>query len=471
MIVNRWMMAAVAVVLAGCRHVRDAHEMQMALSERGVGVAEAGRRVDLRGSSLEQLVCFATTNRPSVAAASLAMEDAELALRQLRADAPIVSSSPWYSPKVSVGAGYDAASASSHLDDLKIRTDGGVSGSLSLELLIYDFGRYEARARAAIERLIASEEEFIRSQFAVFEEVSSAYFSTLEKDALLEVAFTNELEYAEHLRRAEDLLKAGEARQLDVLRARQDLATAREATVSASNEVATANAELMRALGIDVRAGSRAEVLESAGVPALSRLRRGFAETAFGVEEAFAFAHTNAPSVQVARARLRAAIDDVDCAVADLLPSISASASLNFSDPFWMWRWGANVAQSLFAGGRKVTAIDRAVVAMKSAAADVDRAEQELSHAISVAVAERDNARAAQRTAEDSLKQAHENLETVREQFALGEASRVDFTDAVSAYAAALGSRTRAFYRAQRAESRLFAVLGQIPRFREELVF
>ena len=69
-----------------------------------------------------------------------------------------------------------------------------------------------------------------------------------------------------------------------------------------------------------------------------------------------------------------------------------------------------------------------------------------------------------------SLKRAKENLDTVREQYQVGDVSRVDYTDAAADYASAMGDRVRAFYRGQIAESKLYQVTGRMPRYKEEII-
>lgn len=457
---------AVPLALAGCQTVLSAREAQRAVAPRSSDgpVAVAADRVSLRGADLETLVLFAITNRPSMTSARLAVDDARLALREIAADAPLLSSTPWFSPDVSASVGHSESSASAKFDDLRSHTSGGASGSLSLDVLIWDFGRNAARARAQAEAVVAAELACAQEGFAVFDEVASAYFTTLEKDALLEVALTNEYEYVEHLNRAEEELKAGVGKQLDVLRARLDVATAREGVVAASNQVVTAGAELMRALGVELTRGTRDDVL-SRDTGDLDRLVVAFPVSATDAEAAFALARTNAPAMRVRRAQLRAASAQVDAAMADLLPSVSASVSLNWTDPLWLWRWGVSGVQSVFTGWKKTTAVDRAVVAMMSRDAALGEAEQELSASVALAVAERDNAHKAFATACESVKSAKENLDLVRERYALGDASAVDFTDAVSGYVSALGSRVTAYYRGQRAEAKLYEVMGRDPRY------
>jgi len=455
-------LAALASALAGCRAVRDARRAQEEAAPTGEGAVDRGK-VDLSGRSLEELVAFALTNRPSMASAAIEVQDARLALREIAADAPLASSTPWNAAHASASLGYSESSKAAHFDDFEAKTrKGDATGGISVDLLVWDFGRNDARARAQSENVIAAEQSLVKEGYVVFSEVSSAYFALLQNNALLEVAETNVVQYADHLERAESMFEQGEAQKLDVLRAKLDLARACESLVAASNDVAVSGARLMAALGVDASQGDFRSVLGERP-SGLVDVVRGFADTEETADEAFAFARTNAPAMKIARARLRAASAQVDYAIADLKPSVSASLSLNWTDPLWYWRWGVNAAQSLFTGWRKTTAVDRAVLSMRAAESTVNAAEQQLSRAIEVAVAERDNAREGVRSAEESVRSATENLETVTSRYEVGDVSRVDFTDAVSAYAEAQGNRIKAFYRGQMAEAALFETTGRLP--------
>ena len=455
------------LAVSGCLTVFNAQEAQRAVRARASGAygPAAGERLDLSGYSLRELVEFALTNRPSMVSAALAVADAHLALREIAADAPLVSATPWTAPHLSASGGYAASSAAGH--SLRARTEGNASAGLSLNVLLYDFGRNRAQAGAQAEQALAAEYSLVDAGYEVFEEVSDAYFSLLTADALLEVALTNETECALRLQQAQDRFDAGEAKRLDVTSAKLELSQAREATIVASNDVLTVGATMMKALGVDVSQGTRAEVLPPFG-NALSVVMRGFASTGYGVREAFDLARTNAPAMAIARARLRAASHRVDQSIAELMPSVSAQAGLNWADPFWLWSWGVSAAQSVFEGFRKTTAVDRAVVQMHSAAADVDEAEQQLSLQLETAIAVRDDSAKALETARASVANALENLNTVKTQYNEGDASRVDYTIALAKYAQALGDRVSAFYAGQRAEAKLFALTGRMPEYREE---
>ena len=468
---KRFCIVVTGAIIGGCSTIHDAHEAQDKLAPKGddASVDATAAKVDFRGRSLEALVDYALTNRPSVVSKALAVRDARLALKALAADAPVLSETPWTAPQLSLSAGHSEASDGFKMNGGDWSTRGDPSAAISLELLIYDFGRYEAKASAQAEQVVAAELSLAYEGASVFREVAEAYFNFYEKRALLSVAITNEHQYAEHLQRAEEKRSAGEANRLDVLKARLDLAKARQDVVAASNLVETTGATLMQTLGVDASRGTWATAFGTEPV-GFDSVRRGFAETSEDVGAAFAFARTNTPSMRVARAKLRAASHSVDAAIADLYPSISANASLSWTDPLWVFRWGVSVSQSIFQGFRKTTAVDRAVVALESAAADVDAAEQTLSVELEKAVANRDNSREAVTSAVASVRSAAENLETVREQFAVGSASRVELSEAIADDSQARGDCITAFYDGQRAEAALFALTGRAPKFNEELI-
>lgn len=461
------LLAACACV-AGCMTIRNARDAQgeyEALSRDDYAFSGTNR-LDLTNYSLAQLVDFAMTNRPSIAHRALALEDARLALKQLRADAPLISETPWLSPKISVSGDYSGVSESAKFDELSLKTERSVGAAVNISIPIYDFGRNDAKVRAGCEKVLDAELQLVDEGYTVFYDVCTAYFALLEESALLAVAQSNECEYAMHLKQAEQRLDAGEANQLDVSRSRLDLARSKEKVVIAALDLETAGADFKRALGVDSSYGDWNDIIKFPGDP-LSFVMRGFPDTNFTVEEAFELARTNSPTMRVCRSRLRAASADVDYAIADLMPEISASVSLNWTDPAWYWHWGVSAVQSVFQGFRKTTAVDRAVVALRQAAKDVDTAELELSLALEKSVAARDTALKSRETALVSLKEARDNLDLVNEQYKIGDATQVEYTDAVSYYAEALGNCVIAFYLKQSAEAAIFSLVGIYPVYDE----
>lgn len=429
----------------------------------------AAQRFDPEGRALSAIVEYAVTNRPSYARAVYAVDSARIAMREIAADAPLVSDHPWNALHLSASGSYSESTEAQSAKGFSFKTEkGSPSAALSLSLLIYDFGRYDARARAQAERVVAAELDLANEGHAIFGEISDSYFQLLEKQALAEVALTNMHECAVRVDYANERLENGEAKSLDLMRAKLDLAKAVEGCVSATNALITAGAEFLKSVGAEASGGMPPGGWRLGAT--INSVRRGFGDTYMSSDEIFEFARTNAPAMRVLRAKLRAASADVDYAIANAMPRVSASASLSWTDPLWMFSWGANAAQSLFEGFRTTTQIDAAAVQMRQAEKAVEEAEQKLSRDVELAVTARDNARESLATARDTLRTARENLDLVRRQFELGEANRVDFTEALSDYVEALGGRVSAFYRGQRAEAAIFALAGMYPEYDEKNV-
>ena len=453
---------ALALLAASCSTIRDAREAEeIAAVSSGPASAAARSRVRLVGFQLADFVDFAMTNRPEVISAELAVETSLLAVKSVESGRPFM-------PNLTAGANYGQSTANrgSHFS---WRNSGRFGANFGLELLLLDFGRYDAGFREACENLVAAGFSLAETKMVVFEEVAEAYFKLLMDDALLDVARTNEWECIHRLAQATNRFANGEAKQLDVLRARLDLSEAVQSLISASNETVVAGAEFLRTIGLSADRASREDVLPPCG-GGLESMLMEFETSRSTIDEVLASARTNSPLLMMKRARLRAAAADVDWAVSDLFPELRLSSSFNFSDPSWNWSWAFEAVQSVFLGWRKTTAVDAAVVRMKSAQMEVHTTEQSLSRDLAVAVASRDDSVASLAAAKISVRQARENLRVADEQYRLGEASRIDCADAVADYVAALGRRVQAFYEGQLAETKILHLTGGEPLYRHSRV-
>lgn len=453
---------AFLLLVAACSTIHRAEEAKNEVADASeVKLSEPASRVNLRGYQLPDFVDFALTNREDVISAALTVEEKLLAIRTVESGKPFM-------PHLTTSASYGQSTANrdSHFS---WHNSGRFSGSASLELLLLDFGRYDADYRSACEDLVAAEMTFAEMRLTVFEEVASTYFRLLRNDALLDVARTNEWECLHHLTQATNRFENGEAKLLDVLRARLDLSEAIQSRISASNNTVTAGAEFLRALGLSADRATREDVLEPLS-NGLGATLKEFELSSFAVDEALAFARTNSPALMVKRAQLRAAMNDVDWAVSDLFPELKLSTSFNFVDPVWNWSWAFNAVQSIFLGWRKTTAVDAAVIRMRAARMDVEAKERDLSRDLALAIATRDDSVASLAAARTSVRQAYENLRVADEQYKLGDASRIDYTDAVADYAIALGKRVQAFYDGQYAEARILRLTGNEPMYHHKTV-
>lgn len=466
-------LAALAALAIGCDTVKRARETQRNVAPCTVefkrssptGAVEIavkpGPRVSLVGFTLPELVEFAYTNRPDMVQAYLAVSNAYLELRSVKSSDPFI-------PQISASGGYKRSTQNKGVH-YGSHSDGDPWGALDVDILIYDFGRNMARERAAREDLLAAGHAYGEMRLSVFREVSRAYFTLMMNDALLEAAFTNQYQYAQHLEQAEELLRNQEAKKLDVLRARLDLSNARHKMIAASNDVITAELDFLKALGLTPAQSSRAELLPAAS-NCLAAVHQELEESTLDVPKGMAEARIASPTLAAGRARVRAASAEVDYRIADLMPEISLNTTVSFTEKVWNWSWGSTLLHSLFTGYRKTIAVDAAALALESARAEYIASEQTVSRDIGVALAARDTAREQLAAARVSVAQAKENLDTASGQLLVGDISRIDFSDAVNSYAEALGTRVKAFYAGQMAEAEILRLTGAKPLYMHKIV-
>ena len=444
-------------IAAGCSTIKKAREAQKIHAARAAEISSVkqAKNFDLTNATLADLVDFALTNKPSVIKASLAVQTAELNLKE--------ASSGRY-PQINGSVGYSRATANKKRGSGSWRTSDSPSASIGVDLLIYDFGRISAKEAEAREQLVAAQQALAEEKLKTREEVQEAVFSLRRGDALLAVARTNEVQYARHLEQAQKRYNAQVAKKLDVTQARMNLSNAKLTLISASNETVTASAVLTAALGLTADEITRATLLREDENPIANLKSVRLDPTAWTPVEALALAQTNSPALKVARAKLRAASARVDYAIADLFPELSLNSAVNFSDPSfpatWNWSWGVRFVQSVFTGFRKTVLVDEAVIAMRQAERDLAVCEQDLSRQITLAVATRDTARQSFSTAKVVLSQAKENLDLALKQYSHGVISSIDLLDAESSYNSALGEYVKAAYVEQIAEAVLYRLVG-----------
>jgi outer membrane protein TolC len=230
--------------LGGCGTIYRAKVAQIGVKDVSNGLSSTMReRVDFTGAKLVDFVSFALTNRPEILTAQLNVTNAVLSLKEITGERAL---------DISTRANWSRSTLNrtSHFSG---RSNGDpFSSSLSLDLLLYDFGRIDAREASARWELVSAQSKLDESKLNVFGEVCTSYFQLLQSDALLEVAKTNEFQHAEHLRQAQHLFDAGEAVKLDVLKARYDLSGAHLATINASNAVSVASSAFLKSLGLQI---------------------------------------------------------------------------------------------------------------------------------------------------------------------------------------------------------------------------
>ena len=445
-LISRYGLVLLLTVLCGCKTVKNARQVQ-ASGDRLPGettlTAEQAGLTQGRALTLALLEQIAREHHPSLLQARQAIESARLQCKMTRSSRL---------PQISASGAYNRSTQNSWGRSTRSEMRGSWSGSLGLDLLLYDFGRLDAEEKQVIEALLAAEEQLRDAELEVTYNVRAAFFEHHRSDHLLRVALESVQQYAEHLEEARIMTEVGTRRKYDVTKAEVDLGNARLDVVTASNNLVVAHAELNRALGL---AENPAYSLADAQLPIVQKNATALMDLARG----------NAPSLAVLRARERAASAYVDQTIAELYPELSLGANADLSGrnfPFaWNYSWGLSLVQNIFDGHRKTARIDEAVTQLRIARSKVADAEQTLFLDLVSTVAQMESARKRTDIARLTEQQSQDNLDIVNEQYRVGISSAIERTDAQVAVTKAKADVIRACYDEQAADARLARLIGE----------
>ena len=437
---NLLLFPSAAALLSGCATVREARRAQENDTERTVRWAEtpfAAREGDL---AMEELAAWARTNAPAVVQARQDVVQAQIALRAVNAA---------FIPVVDGSIGYTYASQNIDPHDTKWDGEGTWGGNLTLNWLLYDFGRTRASTRRAVAALAAADQAERAAENGAVYGVRAACFALRRAEELHRVAVATSESYKLHRDQTKDRFDVGAATNYEVSKAEVDYQNALLSEISASNAVETARASLALALG-------------------LAENPRGdcsFPEMTNDVGALMAVAATNAPALAALRASADAAKNYVDWTICDLYPNLSLRLTFDAkgdSSPL-LWNYAAvpAVAQTLFSAGAKNRQIEAAVAQMRIARSKLAQAEQQLFNQVLTATLSADRARKSLAVAEAALKASQENFDVVSNRYDVGKASALERTDAQVALSSAEAAVVTARYDLQDTQILLARLIGE----------
>lgn len=437
------LLLSAAALLAGCTTVREARRAQETDAERTVRWAEtpfAAREGEL---AMEELAEWARTNAPAVVQARQDVVQAQIALRSVKAA---------FIPVVDGSIAYTYASKNIDPHDTKWDGDGTWGGNVSLNWLLYDFGRTRASTRRAVAALAAADQAERAAENGAVYGVRAACFALRRAEELHRVAVETSESYRLHRDQTKDRFDVGAAMNYEVSKAEVDYQNALLSEISASNAVETARASLALALGL-------------AESPRIALGDCSFPEMTNDVGALMAVAATNAPALAALRAAADAAKDYVDWTICDLYPNLSFRLSFDAkgdSSPL-LWNYAAvpAVAQTLFSAGAKNRQIETAVAQLRAARSKLAEAEQQLFNQVLTATLSADRARKSLAVAEAALAASKENFDVVSSRYDVGKASALERTDAQVALSSAEAAVVSARYDLQDTQILLARLVGE----------
>lgn len=419
-----------AALVSGCTTVREARRAQENDTERTVRWSETPFSAREGAISMHELAEWARTNAPAVVRARQDVVQAQLALRSIKAS---------FVPVVDGSISYTYASKNVDPHDTKWDGDGAWSGGVSLNWLLFDFGRTRASTRRAVAALAAAERSEREAENGAVYAVRAAVYAVNRTRELWRVSQAATASYKEHLDQTKDRFEVGAAVNYDVSKATVDWQNARLSEIAASNAFAKAKAALALSLGL---AENPDFEVEPADVwwPRLPS----------GPEELMEIARTNAPALAALRASADAAKNYVDWTICDLYPTLSFRLTFDAkgdSSPL-LWNYAAvpAAAQSLFSAGAKNRQIETAVSQLRSARSALAEAEQKTWNEIVSASLESSRAMESLSVAQAALDAAEENFQVVSSRYDVGKASSLERTDAQVAVTSAKANVVSARY-------------------------
>ena len=431
---RRAMAAGLVLLVAGglaggCATIKRAREAQdparAPAGERTVRAADIGLTSNTV-LTLDEALRVALAWHPSVIQASQNVVAATAAAGETRAA---------YWPGLSAGAGYTRATGNTAASRGDNRSHDSYSGSLNLDLLVYDFGKTPAAVREAVARLIAAQENYRAARSDAAYGVRAAFYDLSRADGLLQVSEDAVRQFEQHLEQARTFLEVGTRIQYDVTKAEVDLGNARLSRITARNGVETSRAVLNRSLGMAEDPGYRL------GAGPLQELARS-------LDDLMKEARERHPGLQALKAGEQAASAAVDAAIADLYPSLQVQGRVGESGSKFplVWNWSAALqsAWDLFTGWRKTGAVDEAVARLRAARASAADREQQIYLDLRRAVGDMDSARQRRDLSDLIVRQTKESLALVDQRYRLGKASAIEVTDAQVAVTQAQSDQIKA---------------------------
>ncbi|MCA8884211.1 MAG: TolC family outer membrane protein [Rhodobacteraceae bacterium] len=327
---------------------------------------------------------------------------------------------------------------------------------LTSELVIYEGGRNKLAIEAAKEAVLAAREALLVQEQVVLFAAVQAYMEVIRATETVDLRRNNVRVLDEEVRAARDRFDVGEVTRTDVAQAESRLAQSQAELVSAQGDLETSretyNLEVGRYPG------------QLAPPPALPR-------TAANEAEAREIALRAHPSIL--RAQRLVTVDEINVvrAEAAVLPSLSADASVGYTDGSSAFRGndleptasvGLTLSGPIYRGGGLNSAYRRAKAQRDNSRASLLRTTSQIDEQVGRAWAVRDVARARLVATDRQIEAAQIAFDGTREEATLGARTTLDVLDAEQELLDARGAKIDASALEQLAVYGLLSSMGRL---------
>jgi len=399
--------------------------------------------------SLRDCIDTALKNQPSIRAAQQAVYSAEG--RETQAVSP-------YMPQVNANTGYsESHSLGGAFGDSITKS---YATTLSLNQVIYDFGKTGNSLDAARWGIRSSEMDLARTVQDVVLNVKQAYYGLLATKKLVEVAHKTIEQTEGHLNQAQAFFQAGSKPRFDVTRAEVEVNNAKLGLINARNSVRIKTIVLNNAMGIDPGQSTEIENALPA-IPAMVTL-----------EQAQVDALKARPEMLKAEADIETAKSRVRAEESNYFPTISANGAYNWLSgtavmgPFKgdmqnSWNAGVMLTVPLFQGGLTRGRVSEARANQIAIEVQRDATKQSILLEVNQSYTDMESAKVRIEVMESTLQKARENLEIAQGRYEAGVGPYIEVTDAQLSAVNAETDRIQAMYDYFLAIARLMRAMGR----------
>lgn len=431
------------------------------LPPAALGQTADARPMAIGALSLDQIVAFALTHNPEIAAAGYDSEAASARLQGARGARL---------PRIGIEGGYTRYSDDLRLTGARYNGEPGVFGDniltadLVLRLPLYTGGRLAAEMRAAELLEASAGQRLARTRGDLVYNISSLYYGQLAQARLIESLGFSAKTLEGQLKRVNALIAGRKAAKVDALRTEVKLADIRQRLLREKNSLTVQRQALLNLMG----AASVSDDFALAGVlqPPATEVR--------SFELLAASALERRPDVLAARTEYAAQMARVEAARAGYRPSLNLvgavgnrimghptqhPAGLQSNDD--AARIGITFEIPLYDGGRTGARVDEENAKLGAQRERLTRLQLQIRLEVETAYANLSSARERLASTDKAIALAEESLRIEEEKYALSRGTAQEVLDAQSALLDTQTNHIRALADANAAAAQLALATGE----------
>ena len=395
---------------------------------------------------LGKCIAIALKNHPDMVAAASGQKASISRIGQAKSS---------YYPQVSINADFIRVKQPSYSSgSITDSTTDTYDGSVSLNQLLYDFGR--TSAQVGIKKFLSesSGANVTTTARDVSYAVKQSYYGLLNaRDTLVDNRETVK-NFEQHLDMAKKLFEAGIKPMIDVTKAEMDLSQARLSMIKAQNDTRVARLTLTNSMGID----EMPDIKIKDAPP--------YAEYIIIPEESLNRAYANRPDLKALQWEYDAAKRSIDYAKTGNYPNLSGTAGIGKTGRDFPlndeWSIGAGLSIPIFTGFNVRYQVDEARSNLITKKAEIDRLKQNIKLDVQKALVNLSEIKEAITVASVGMYQAKQNREQAEGRYAEGIGNAIEVSDALTSELTAKTNYTIVQYQYWLAIAALQKAMGEV---------